>query len=98
MVEPTKKSFISAEKWIKFYEDMYIRNEHDVIIDEPYVLEKFEHDGRLYLKDNGNWLYDPIKCNTVSESEIPLVWNPETSVIEGVGEERWFDSESDDSD
>ena len=47
----------SAYKWIKYWAGTYKRDEHDVILDEPFVIEKFEINGKLYLKCGDNYLY-----------------------------------------
>ena len=84
MCEPTRYAHKRADYWLWFWSDTYKRDEHDVILDEPFILEKFEHDGLLYLKDGDNFLWDPIKMEEIrnKDSLHPIIWNPDEQCLQ----------------
>lgn len=77
MATKTRFAVRKAQQWINYYEGTYKRDKHDVILDEPFIIEMFDHNGLLYLKDQDNFLWHPVTCDTIrSKEDIPQVWNP----------------------
>lgn len=66
-----------AQQWIDYYAGTYKRDKHDVILDELCIIEMFEHNGLLYLKDQDNFLWHPVTSDAIrAKDDIPQVWDP----------------------